>query len=146
VFADNESATDSSFIGTDTSLIVKNGYGYTGPTSVSGGGSTTPGVARVDINPSTQKCKVIWVSDERAGTAFGKLSLSKGLVYLYTKDPTTDGTDLYDFTTLGFGTGATISKVLAGTGTQYDGHYGAITLSPAGVEYLDVLKGIVALR
>jgi hypothetical protein len=50
VFAASESSTDNSLIGTGSSIIVENNYGYTGPTATMNGASTSPGIERVDIN------------------------------------------------------------------------------------------------
>ena len=47
VFGAGASATDNSLIGTARSVVVENNFGYGGLTATSGG-STTPGLARVD--------------------------------------------------------------------------------------------------
>src|SRR5439155_743051 len=55
VFAPGMGATENSLIGTGTSLLVENNYGYTGPASVNGGATTEPGVSRIDVR-STGRC------------------------------------------------------------------------------------------
>src|SRR5205823_8135 len=85
VFSKGSSSTDNSLIGTGRSIIVENNYGYTGPTSTTGGASTAPGIERVDINDNGTGCSPVWYSGERAPSAVPKLSLADGLVYAYTK-------------------------------------------------------------
>ncbi len=49
VFDQGKGNTDQSLIGTDDSMIVENNYGYSGPLATQFGGTTEPGLARVDI-------------------------------------------------------------------------------------------------
>jgi hypothetical protein len=127
-------------------MIVENNYGYTDPTSVTGGKLTVPGFARVDINRGGRGCHLAWTNrTERAPTVVPKLSLATGLVYAYTKDPGV--LDPWYWTTLDFRTGRTVFKQLAGTGSLgYNNNYAGIAISPAGRAYLGTLGGIVAIR
>ena len=146
VFSRGTSDTENSLIAAGRSMIVENNYGYSSPTSVTGGQLTAPGVARVDINRSGTGCRLVWTNrTERAPTVVPKLSLATGLVYLYTKDP--GPTDPWYWTALDFRTGRTVYKRLSGTGSfGYNNNYAGIALSRAGREYLGVLGGIISLR
>jgi hypothetical protein len=57
VFAAGAGDTDQSLIGTDTSLIAENNYGYSGPLATEFGATTSPGLARVDLSIATQSVK-----------------------------------------------------------------------------------------
>jgi hypothetical protein len=51
VFRPGAGNTDQSLIGTDTSLVAENNYGYASPLAMELGGVTEPGLARVDVVP-----------------------------------------------------------------------------------------------
>ena len=147
VFPPGAGATDNSLIGVGSSLIVENNYGYTGPAAVQNGASTTPGVARVDINATGTGCTLVWTSNETAPTVVPKLSLRSGLVYLYTKDPDpVHQVDAWYLTALDFATGATKWKQLAGTGVFYNNNYAPLSIGPSGAIYVGTIGGLVALR
>ena len=121
VFAKGASDTDQSLIGTDTSMIVENNYGYSGPSATQNGGTTAPGLARVDIDPGGQGCHTVWNSQERAPSVVPKLSLGTGLVYTYTKDPQPNGADgLPGVNGVAGGTGASSGPGAAGVATFPD--------------------------
>jgi hypothetical protein len=143
VFKKDESATDNSLIGIGRSLIVENNYGYAGPATTEQGGSTTPGLARVDF--SRRGCRTVWTSKERAPSVVPKASLATGLVYTYTKPPRDDGIDPWYLTALDFRTGKTVFKRLAGTGLGYNNNYAPITIGPDGSAYVGALGGLVKL-
>ena len=144
VFAQGQGATDNSLIGTDNSFVVENNYGYTGPNSTQNGQSTAPGVERVDVR-SGGTCRKAWHSDERAPTSVPKLSLANGLVYVYTKEPRSDGNDGWYLTAIDFDNGRTVYKRLAGEGLGYNNNYAPITLASDGDAYVGVLGGLVRL-
>jgi hypothetical protein len=146
VFAKGASDTDQSLIGTDTSMVVENNYGYSGPSSTQNGGTTAPGLARVDIDPGGRGCHTVWTSQERAPSVVPKLSLGTGLVYTYTKDPRPDRTDAWYFTALSFRTGRTLWKRLGGEGLGHNNNYAPITIGPDSSMYLGVLGGLVMIR
>ena len=147
VFGAGASATDNSLIGTARSVVVENNFGYGGLTATSGG-STTPGLARVDLNPGGRGCRVAWVSTERAPSVVPKLSLQNGLVYTYTKEPDTrtPADDPWYLTALDFRTGKTAFKRLAGMGLGFNNNYAPVSIGPDGTAYVGVLGGLVALR
>jgi hypothetical protein len=144
VFAKGASDTDQSLIATARSMVVENNYGYTGPSSVMQGKTTTPGLARVDLGRRGRGCRVAWTSNEVAPSVVPKLSLGAGLVYTYTKG--TDSHDPWFLTTLDFRTGKTVYKALAGSGLGYNNNYAPVTLGPDGTAYVGTLGGLVALR
>jgi hypothetical protein len=146
VFGKGASDTDQSLIGTDTSMVVENNYGYSGPSATQNGGTTAPGLARVDINADGHGCHTVWTSQERAPSVVPKLSLGTGLVYTYTKDPRPDGADAWYFTTLSFRTGRTLWKRLGGEGLGHNNNYAPVTIGPDSSMYLGVLGGLVMIR
>src|SRR5438477_465900 len=145
VFAPGISATENSLIGTDTSLLVENNYGYTGPASVNGGATTEPGISRIDVR-STGRCVTRWTSQERVPSTVSKLSLADGLMYAYTKDPGPGTTDAWYLTAISFKTGVTAWKRLVGTGLGYNNNFAPVTLGPDGTAYVGVLAGLTLIR
>jgi hypothetical protein len=147
VFSPGAGATDQSLIGTDTSMIVENNYGYTGPTSVMNGVTTTPGFERVDINQTQDGCQTVWRNTElSAPSVVPKLSLKSGLVYTYTKPQDPNQTDAWYFTAIDFRTGELRYKRLAGTGLGFNNNFAPVTLAPDGTAYVGALGGLVMLR
>lgn len=146
VFADGLSNTDQSLIAVGNSLIAENNYGYTGPLATNGGGVTEPGLARVDFDPESATCSVVWTSSERAPSVVPKVSLANGLLYTYTKDPQPDSSDAWYFTAIDVRTGATVYKFRAGLGLGFNNNYAPVTLGPDGTAYVGVLGGLTAIR
>ncbi len=145
VFSRGASADENSLIVAGRSMIVENNFGYTGPPAVGGGGLTTAGFARVDINRNGNGCHRVWTNTtDRAPTVVSKLSLGNGLIYTYTKDP--GSSDPWYWTTIDFRTGRTVYKQLAGTGVGYNNNYAGIALGRGATEYLGTLDGIIAIR
>jgi hypothetical protein len=145
VFSAGASSTDQSLIATNDQIVVENNYGYTGPASVLGGPSTTPGLERVDLDAGGG-CHSVWLSQERAPSVVAKLSTAAGIVYSYTKPPRADGTDAWYLTAIDFDTGQTLYKVLAGTGFGFNNNFAPVTLAPDGTGYVGVLGGLVRFR
>src|SRR5437588_6111047 len=145
VFDAGHSSTDNSLIGTAHSMVVENNSGYNGPQSTIGG-ATSPGIWRVDIDADGRGCHVVWRSNERSPTVVPKLSLENGLVYAYTKDPTSDGSDPWYLTAIDFDTGRTVNKRLAGNGLGYNNNYAPISVGPDGSAYVGALGGLIELR
>jgi hypothetical protein len=146
VFPAGEGSTDNSLIGTGRSIVVENNYGYTGPTATMNGASTTPGIARIDINSEGTGCTSVWNSTERAPSAVPKLSLANGLVYAYTKPPRADGIDAWYLSAISFRTGRTVYERLAGTGLGFNSNYAPVSVGPDGTAYVGVLGGLVLVR
>jgi hypothetical protein len=148
VFSVGASATDQSLIGADRSMVVENNYGYTGPTSVMNGVTTTPGFERVDINQDQSGCHTVWRNTaESAPSVVPKLSLENGIVYTYTKpQDLANATDSWYFTALDFRNGRTVYKRLAGTGLGFNNNFAPVSLARDGTAYVGALGGLVMLR
>jgi hypothetical protein len=146
VFEKGASATDNSLIGTARSMVVENNYGYSGPLATEGGKSVPGGLTRVDIDPTTYRCHVVWTNPERAPSVVPKLSLRNGLVYTYTKDPGDPGDDPWYLTTIDFRTGRTVFKALSGSGLGFNNNYAPVSLGPDGTAYVGTLGGLSAVR
>ncbi len=144
VFAPGASSTDQSLVATERTIVVENNFGYTGPASVAGGRSTTPGLTRVDVTGGG--CRKVWRSRERSPSAVAKLSLEAGLVYTYAKPPRTDGVDAWYLTAIDVRTGHTAFRALVGAGAIFNNNFAPVTLGPDGTAYLGVLGGLVAVR
>jgi hypothetical protein len=147
VFTKGKSATDQSLNVAGRAMIVENNYGYTGPAATEQGRTTTPGLARVDLERDFTGCHIVWTSKEIAPTVVPKISLANGLVYTYTKPGSSDGSDYWYLTTLDFRTGRTVYRFRAGEGLGYNNNYAPITISPDnGAVYLGVLGGMIMMR
>ena len=145
VFAAGMGATENSLIGVGTrSLVVENNYGYSGPTVTENGGTTEPGISRIDLG--TRGCRTVWTSAERVPSTVSKVSLAAGLVYTYTKDPEPNDTDAWYFTAIDFRTGQTVYKRLAGTGLGFNNNFAPVSLGPDGTAYVGALGGLVQIR
>jgi hypothetical protein len=145
VFGAHEGCTENSLVATHHSIVVENNYGYSSYEVTTGGRSTTPGLARIDLDGNGHG-SVVWTSDERVPSLVTKASLATGLIYTYTKDPGPGTTDAWYFTAIDFHTGKTVWKRLAGTGILYNNHYAGLHLGPNGTIYVGVGGGVVALR
>jgi hypothetical protein len=162
VFRRGAGATDQSLIVAGRSIVTENNYGYSGLAATELGGTTEPGLARVDVVPLKAKkkhtkatkrrktgrfaCWTMWVSEERAPSVVPKLSLANGLVYTYTKPAGTAPADPWYLTALDFRTGATVYRRLSGEGLGFNNNYAPVTLGPDGTAYVGVLGGLVAFR
>jgi hypothetical protein len=146
VFEKGEGSTDNSLIGAGNSLIVENNYGYTGPMATMNGQRTQPGIERVDIEPDGEGCTKVWHSDEISPSLVPKLSLSNGLVYVYTQDPEGDPDDPWFLTALDFRTGRTVWKRLTGQGIGFNNNYAPVSIGPDGAAYVGVLGGLLLVR
>ncbi len=146
LFERGRSATENSFIGTRSSIVAENNYGYTGPKATQMGRSTAPGLTRVDVDRRSGECRTAWESMERAPSVVPKLSLPAGLVYTYTKPPRPrEGDDPWYFTALDFRTGRTVYERLAGEGLGYNNNYAPISIGPDRSAYVGALGGLVRL-
>jgi hypothetical protein len=143
VFADGASATENSLAyAGGRSVIVENNYGYSGVQSTELGQTTSPGVARVDLDDDGT-CHVAWTNPITAPTSVPKVSLGNGLLYVYTKAASTPLDDSWYFTAIDVRTGATQWKQRTGNGTQWNNHYASVYLAPDGTAYMPTLAGLV---
>lgn len=149
VFKPGASDTFNSLIATDRSISVENNYGNVDPTSTMFGGTTQPGITRIDLD--ADGCHTVWTNDEESvPNVVSQLSLKSGLEYTYSKDPSPSSapyTDPWYFTAVDFKTGRTIFKVLAGTGLLYNSDYSSVYLGPDGkTGYVGVIGGLVRIH
>jgi hypothetical protein len=143
VFGKGTSATENSIVAVGRSVIVENNFGYTGPATTINGGSTAPGIARVNVG--RRSCGTRWTSPETAPTSVPKASLANGLLYVYAKPPGVPEDPWY-FTAIDVHTGRTAYRRLTGTGTQWNNHYAAIYVGPDQAAYIATLAGVVRLQ
>ena len=147
VFKAGQSATENTLIGLDRSLIVENNAGYDIFTTMRGGKTSAPGLARIDVRSDESGCDVVWESNEISQTTVPKLSSATGLIYLYTKmENAPERVDAYYFTAVDFKTGRTVFRVLTGAGVRFDNNWAAISLAPDGSAYVGVLNGLLRVR
>jgi hypothetical protein len=144
VFEKGASNTDQSLIGAGNSFIAENNYGYSGPSATEQGGTTKPGLERVDVDAAGH-CVKKWHSDEIAPSVVPKLSLANGIVYTYTK-PGGERSDPWYLTALDFRSGKTLFKYKAGSGLGFNNNYAPVTIGPDGTAYVGTLGGLVAMR
>ena len=148
VFDSGSSATENSLITNNRSLYVENNYGYQDPFGPNSGAVTTPGFARVDVRRNGRGCRKVWTNTtERAPSVVPKLSTKTGLIYTYTREPSTlPGTQPYYWTAISARTGATAFKVYAGNGLGFNNNYAGLAIGPTGTAYLAVTGGLLALH
>ncbi|MCW2751745.1 MAG: hypothetical protein JWR83_2855 [Aeromicrobium sp.] len=148
VLAANAGTTENSLVAAGNSLIIENNYGYGGPTTTILGKTTTPGLARVMVDPDG--CHVAWSNNSIAPSSVAKASLGNGLLYAYTKpmlaSPLGNAVDPWYFTAIDIRTGKTVWSRLTGTGIQWNNHYAAIYLGPDGAAYIATLAGLIRIE
>ncbi len=159
VFDDGQSTTENALVGWDRrgpggieySVIVDNNYGIDRNNILGEGRSWREhvgGLARIDMLPDGNggfTCAEIWRSPEKSSQVLPKLSLSNGLLYIYTYEPMPDGD--YDFflTALEFDTGAVSFRVPTGHGLDYANFGQPLALSPDGAAYLGTMNGLLRI-
>jgi hypothetical protein len=146
VFDKGASATENSLITAGRSLLVENNYGYQDPFGPQSGAVTEPGFARVDVRRDGKGCRRVWTNrDVRGSSAVPKLSTKTGLIYTYTREPSSALDQPYFWTAIDAHTGKTAWKVYAGSGLGFNNNYAGIGIGPNGTAYLGVFGGMVAL-
>lgn len=151
VFQPLRSATFNSLIATNRSISVENNYGYRDPFSTFLGGTTEPGITRIDLDGDLDSCHTVWTNNqESVPNVVSQLSLVTGLEYTYSKDPSPPDAPFSDpwyFTAVDFHTGETMFKILAGTGILYNSNYSSVYLGPDGkTAYVGVIGGLVRIH
>jgi hypothetical protein len=147
VFNQGASATENSLITAGRSLFVENNYGYQDPFGPQSGAVSEPGFARVDVRRGGRGCRRVWTNrDVRGSSVVPKLSTKTGLIYTYTREPSSALDQPYFWTALDAHTGKTAWKVYAGSGLGFNNNYAGLALGPDGTAYLGVFGGMVALR
>jgi hypothetical protein len=163
LFQDGESTTENAMPGLvrqgqnglEYSVIIENNYGLLRTSLFQSGGccgESMGGLARVDLLPNAQggySCQEIWTSTENSCSTVPKISLSSGLIYLYTyvQPPNTTGDRYqYYFTAIDFETGKTVFRIPVGVGMWYFDMGAPITLGPdGGTAYIGTLGGLVRI-
>jgi len=147
VFRKGASATENSLITAGRSLFVENNYGYQDPFGTQSGAVTEPGFARIDVRRDGKGCRRVWTNrDVRGASVVPKLSTRTGLIYTYTREPSSTLDQPYFWTAIDAHTGKTAWKVYAGSGLGFNNNYAGIALGRNGTAYLGVFGGMVALR
>jgi hypothetical protein len=141
VFERGASATDQSLIGTRRSVVVENNFGYSGITSTTNGGTTSPGLERVTVDRDGRGCHTVWHSEERAPSVVPKLAAGSGLVFTYTKPALASGDDAWYFTAIDYRSGETVYRRLAGSGLGFNNNFAPVTIGPDETAYVGVLGG-----
>ncbi|HET9104290.1 MAG TPA: hypothetical protein VFN55_13130 [Solirubrobacteraceae bacterium] len=147
VFARGASATENSLIGSGRSLIVENNYGYQDPFGPAAGTITTPGFARVDVNPQGTGCRLEWTNRTvRAPSVVPKLSTATQLIYTYAQNPNPLGGQMWSWVAISARTGRTAFSVPAGSGLEANNNYAGLAIGPGATLYLGTIGGIRTLR
>jgi hypothetical protein len=151
VFGAGASAAENSLTtdGSGDAVVVQNTYGYSNPTSLSGGRTAPGGVTRIDIDRSTGSCTVAWTNPIAIPSSTMKLSRGAGLLYGYAKKFDASGRDVWYWTAIDWRTGATVYQVLAGAThelvDQYNNNWGVISIGPDGSAYMGVISGLLKI-
>ncbi len=151
VFQPGFSDSFNSLIATDKSILIENNWGNVDLSSTILGRTTKPGIARVDLDQDRDGCSAVWTNnEEHVPNVVSQASLTTGLVYTYSKDPSPSNaryTAPWYFTAVDFHTGRTVFKVLAGTGVFYNSNYSGLYLGPDGkTGYVGVVGGLVRIH
>lgn len=147
VFRPGTASNENSLIATDRSIVVENNFGYKdAQKDTTHGRTTTPGVARIDVDEGGN-CRTVWTNDTiSVPSLISKMSVANGLIYTFTKPKGPATTDPWYFTAIDFHTGKVVYSRLAGTGVLYNNHYAGAYLGPNGMLYVGVLGGVVAMQ
>jgi hypothetical protein len=152
VFKPGQSASESSPIATDRSIIVQNSAGWRvagqpGVIDFTHGrmlGTFFPGLTRIDVDDSG--CHSVWTNDSIRSSVTAKLSVQNGLIYAYNYVKAPGGDDGFYFTAVDFYNGETVFQRLIGQGIPFD-TLSSIHLGPDGKSaYVGVAVGLVAIR
>lgn len=143
VFGNGTSDTENSLVyAGGRSVIVENNYGYAGVQSTLLGKTSSPGVAKVSLNPDNT-CGVDWTNPIVAPSSVPKVSLGNGLVYVYAKPAGCLLCDYWYLAAIDVRTGQTRWLQRTGNGVQWNNHYASIYLGPDGAAYMPTLAGLI---
>jgi len=154
VFKKGHGADENSLIGSGLTLIAYNCYGYDLYTVFDQFKAlpNEPGIARVDIKPNGEGCKLVWENDEvQVIDAAQKMSTATGLVYAVTRkwevqaDNPDPGLDVYYFSAIDVRTGKVAWEQLLGTGFGFDG-FALMVIGSTGTAYIPQYGGLIAIR
>lgn len=146
VFGAGASAVENSLVTDGVDVAVQNTWGYEHLFTLPPGMSVPGGVAGVGIDRAAGTCEVQWASAERVPSSAMKLSRGAGLLYGYAKEPDAFGRDIWYWTAIDWRTGATVYRVLAGIGPQWNNNWGVISIGPDGSGYMGTMSGLLRVR
>lgn len=144
-----QNACENSLIAVNRSIIVENNYGNSDIDSTAGANMTTPGVNRVDFDPTTGKSQVVWENNTLAvPSVVSQLSTGDGMIYTYVKDPRGWYWAALDFQ---FGAPVKVSPYIKFTDPgavdeASNNYYAGLTVGPNGAAYLSVFGGLTVWR
>lgn len=145
VFDANASATENSLIAVGSTLIVENNYGNATLDSTLGGRTSTPGMARVDVN-ADGTCSTAWTNTTVvAPSVVPKFSAATGLIYTYTKPKGPGKVDRWYWTAMDYRTGKVVYSRFVGNGLKFNNNYASAYLGPDGSGYVGVTGGLVRI-
>ncbi len=159
VFGEGKSTTENALPGLvrqgphglEYSVIVDNNYGIRRDEVLNPGGAWTDHaghMVRVDAleqKDGTWKCTQVWESQEKSSQVLPKLSLSNGLLYIYTYKLQDDGQYQWFLTGLDFETGKTAFSIPTGSGIDYANFGQPLALGPDSTAYLGTMGGLVRI-
>lgn len=138
VFDPGPGSVEAHLVVAGRSIVVANAYGYTGPLTTEGGGTTTGGLTRVVVG--RRGCRVAWRSKLVSPSASAVVSRATGLLYTVVKPK--GFPDAWNLTALDWRTGAQRFSVLAGEGLGFNSDGGPVALGPDGVAYAGSFGGV----
>ncbi|HKP02516.1 MAG TPA: hypothetical protein VJU77_04055 [Chthoniobacterales bacterium] len=144
-----QNACENSLIAVNRSIIVENNYGNSTIGSTAGANMTTPGVNRVDFDPTMGKSQVVWANNTLAvPSVVSQLSTGDGMIYTYIKDPHGWYWAALDFQ---YGAPVKVSPYikfpdLAELEEASNNWYSGLTIGPDGAAYLSVFGGLTVWR
>ena len=160
VFAEGQSTTENGLPGLvregphglEYSVIVDNNYGIERDNVLQTGRCWTNhagGLVRVDAVPDASgayTCRQVWESPEKSSQVLPKLSLSNGLLYVYTYQRLPDEEYAWHLTAVDFETGETVFSVPTGEGLDYTNFGPPLIIGPDGTAYLGTMGGLLRIQ
>lgn len=144
VFEKGDGSTASDLAALGSSVVVTNNDGYSSPRSALLGFTTSAGIARVDVADGA--CTERWSSDWVSPSSGAVVSWPSGLVYAWTKRPSTAGVSAWYLTALDADTGRGRWSVRTGTGLLAGSDGSEVTVGPEGTVWVGTLAGLVRVR
>jgi len=159
VFDDGQSTTENGLPGLvregphglEYSVIVDNNYGIQREKVLEPGRCWTDhvgGLVRVDLIPDADgqyTCRQVWRSTEKSSQVLPKLSLTNGLLYIYTYELDDDEYSWF-LTAVDFATGETRFSIPTGSGLDYTNFGPPLILGPDSSAYLGTMGGLLRVK
>lgn len=144
VFEKGGGATRSPLAPVGSGVVVTNNDGYSSPRSTLLGFTSSPGLARVDVDGG--ECVVRWTSDMVSPSSGATASWPVGLLYAWTKRPSLTGVSAWYLTAVDAADGRAMWSVRTGTGMQAGSDGSQVAIGPDGTAWLGTLSGLVRVR